>query len=58
MKIGILQCDDVKASLQSDYGTYPHMFEQALRQVLPQCELPVYRVLDGQLPQTTDECDV
>ena len=57
MKIGILQCDDVKASLQSDYGNYPHMFEQALRQVLPQCELPVYRVLDGQLPQTTDECD-
>lgn len=57
MKIGILQCDDVKASLQPDHGNYPYMFEQALQPVLPSCELPVYRVLDGQLPHATDECD-
>lgn len=57
MKIGILQCDDVHDSLLSDWGNYPEMFEQALRPVLPGCELPIYRVLDGQLPQSTDECD-
>lgn len=57
MKIGILQCDDVHHDLQPAHGNYPLMFEKALRRVLPDCELPVYRVLDGQLPASTDECD-
>lgn len=57
MKIGILQCDDVHDDLQPAHGNYPLMFENALRRVLPDCELPVYRVLDGQLPESADECD-
>lgn len=57
MKIGILQADDVNPVLQPEHGNYPQMFEKALRAVLPDCELPVYRVLDGELPATTTECD-
>lgn len=57
MKIGILQCDDVNDSLQPAHGNYPQMFTDALRAVLPNCDLPVYRVLDGQLPDSPDDCD-
>jgi len=57
VKIGILQADDVNPVLQPEHGNYPQMFEKALRAVLPDCELPVYRVLDGELPATTTECD-
>lgn len=57
MRIGILQCDDVNDSLQPAYGNYPQMFTDALRAVMPDCDLPTYRVLDGQLPESTDECD-
>lgn len=57
MKIGILQCDDVKRSLQAAYGNYPQMFSELLRELLPDCELPVYRVLDGQLPDDANACD-
>ena len=57
MKIGILQCDDVHETLQPAHGNYPDMFERALRTRLPDCHMPVYRVLDGQLPVSPDECD-
>lgn len=57
MKIGILQCDDVNDSLQPEHGNYPQMFADALRAVLPDCELSTYRVLDGHLPGSTDDCD-
>lgn len=57
MRIGILQCDDVNDSLQLSHGNYPQMFSDALRAVMPDCELPTYRVLDGQLPEATDICD-
>ena len=57
MRIGILQCDDVNGSLQPAHGNYPEMFAEALRAVLPDCELSNYRVLDGLLPERADECD-
>lgn len=57
MKIGILQCDDVKTSLQASYGNYPEMFSVLLQELVPDCELPVYRVLDGELPDSIDACD-
>jgi len=57
VKIGILQCDDVKDSLQAAYGNYPQMFSELLLELLPDCELPIYRVLDGQLPESPRACD-
>lgn len=57
MKIGILQCDDVNEELQIAHGNYPQMFSMLLQELVPESELPVYRVLDGQLPERADECD-
>ncbi|MEH6799484.1 MAG: gamma-glutamyl-gamma-aminobutyrate hydrolase family protein [Halopseudomonas sabulinigri] len=58
MKVGLLQCDDVRESLQVLHGNYPEMFETLLRQRLPEMDYRVYRALDGELPGSVDECDV
>ncbi|GIC76908.1 GMP synthase [Moritella sp. F3] len=57
MKLGILQCDDVRASLHADFGHYAAMFEALFQQVDSALELHFYRVIDGQFPQHVDECD-
>jgi GMP synthase (glutamine-hydrolysing) len=57
MKLGILQCDDVRASLHADFGNYAAMFEALFLQVDSELELHFYRVIDGQFPQHVDECD-
>lgn len=57
MKLGILQCDDVRASLHADFGHYAAMFETLFQQVDSELELHFYRVIDGQFPQYVDECD-
>ncbi|MCL1124934.1 glutamine amidotransferase-related protein [Shewanella surugensis] len=59
MKIGILQCDDVRAYLQDEFGNYPQMFIH-LFAALNLSEVPsfvFYRVMDGQYPQHMDDCD-
>lgn len=57
MKIGILQCDDVSPELQPEFGNYPAMFESKLGDVAPEFQFVTYRVVDGELPATIDECD-
>jgi len=57
MKLGILQCDDVRSSLQPVYGNYASMFEALFQQVDEAIDLHFYLVIDGQLPQHIDECD-
>ncbi|MEI8593549.1 hypothetical protein [Photobacterium sp. Hal280] len=58
IKMGILQCDDVRLDLQADHGNYPAMFTQLLRDAGDAVDLVFYRALDGELPQHADECDV
>lgn len=57
MIIGILQCDDVLEQLQPEFGNYPQMFEQLLRQVRDDLEFRVYDVRKGEYPADLDECD-
>ena len=57
MKIGLLQCDEVVAELQSEFGSYPEMFKQLFDRVTDQIEWRVYRVVDGELPEDIHECD-
>lgn len=57
MKLGILQCDDVRSSLQPDFGNYASMFEALFQQVDKALELRFYLVINGQFPQHIDECD-
>lgn len=57
MKLGILQCDDVRSRLQPTFGDYAGMFEALFQQVDAALELHFYRVFDGQFPAHIDECD-
>jgi len=58
MKLGILQCDHVQDTLQSDFGDYPAMFTQLLQDYDDEIDVQFYAVIDGQFPQHIDECDV
>ncbi|WP_339842721.1 gamma-glutamyl-gamma-aminobutyrate hydrolase family protein [uncultured Halopseudomonas sp.] len=55
MKIGLLQCDDVAQDLQPAHGNYPQMFEDLLRSQIPDLQLTIYRVMDGEYPVRLDE---
>lgn len=57
MKIGILQCDNVSDELQEEFGNYPEMFEKLLGAAASDFEFQTYRVIDGELPKSMDECD-
>lgn len=57
MNIGILQCDDVRESLQERHGNYPEMFTQLFKSVDDELEFTVYRVIDDEYPVSIDECD-
>jgi GMP synthase-like glutamine amidotransferase len=57
MKIGILQCDDVMDELQGEFGNYPLMFEKLLTAVSSDIDYVIYRCIDGELPQSIDDCE-
>ena len=57
MKIGILQCDDVTETLQAKHGNYPLMFTRLLERIDPQLVFTVFRVIDGDYPDSVDDCD-
>ncbi|OLQ74106.1 GMP synthase [Photobacterium proteolyticum] len=57
MRLGILLCDDVRPELQEKHGNYPAMFSELFHQVSSDIELHFYRVIDGQYPESLDECD-
>lgn len=58
MKLGILICDRVQPQLQTDYGDYPQMFERLLQSLPAPLELQYFSVIDNQLPEDIDVCDV
>jgi GMP synthase-like glutamine amidotransferase len=57
MKIGILQCDDVADELQPEFGNYPAMFERLLAEAASNLEFTTYRAVDGELPDSVEDCD-
>lgn len=57
MKIGILQCDNVSDELMEEFGNYPEMFENLLGAAANDFEFQTYRVIDGELPKSIDDCD-
>lgn len=56
MKIGLLQCDDVREDLQPAHGNYPQMFTELLLEQVPEAQIRVYRCQDGELPEELHEC--
>ncbi|MCV6604312.1 MAG: GMP synthase [Porticoccaceae bacterium] len=57
MKLGLLQCDHVRDELIGKHGDYPAMFQTLLNPLLPGWEWQIYPVVDGELPQSPQECD-
>lgn len=58
MRIGILLCDHLRASLQPKYGDYPQIFTELLVHVVPDSSVTIYDVTQNQYPSRIDECDV
>ncbi|WP_444925977.1 glutamine amidotransferase-related protein [Microbulbifer sp. TRSA002] len=57
MKIGILKTDDVRKELVSEFGEYPEMFADLLRDQDSNLEFNTYEVQHGQYPAHIDEVD-
>ena len=57
MKIGILQCDDVREELIDKHGNYETMFISLLASLDATLQFSVYRIIDNQYPKSLDECD-
>ncbi|MEC4724357.1 GMP synthase [Shewanella sp. D64] len=57
MRIGILQCDDVTAALQAKHGNYPEMFTRLFEDLDRELVFVVYRVIDGDYPNSVDDCE-
>ncbi len=53
MKVGLLECDHVRADFQHIAGDYPQMFAS----LFPAMELVTYDVCQGQFPLSVPECD-
>ncbi|MFI2811461.1 MULTISPECIES: gamma-glutamyl-gamma-aminobutyrate hydrolase family protein [Microbulbifer] len=57
MKIGVLKTDDVRKELVGEFGEYPEMFAQLLRDQDPSLEFVTYEVQHGHYPDDVDEVD-
>lgn len=57
MRIGILQCDDVRSSLSVEFGEYPSMIADQLAIADETFEFHTYRVHEGVLPDCIHDCD-
>ena len=57
MKIGVLQADDVVQDFQDEFGNYPEMFEQLLKEADPSVEIRHYNVQQFAYPASMDKCD-
>lgn len=53
MRVGLLICDHVRAEYQAEHGDYPQMFSD----FLPDTTFVEYDVINGQFPQSLEECD-
>lgn len=57
MRIGILETQILETNVKEKYGSYAEMFQRLLLSVDDRLEFTVYRVVNGQYPDSTNECD-
>ncbi len=57
MKIGILRCDTVRSTLSAEFGEYAEMIETGFATTDGDLSFHTYHADEGQLPESTDECD-
>ena len=56
MKLGVLETGQVKPPLDR-FGDYTHMFRRLFLEADPDLEVERYRLILGEAPKRTDECD-
>ncbi|MGH9802682.1 MAG: glutamine amidotransferase-related protein, partial [Blastocatellia bacterium] len=57
MKIGLLECDHVRAELNHIAGDYRDMFPALFNPHVPDIEFENFDVCNGKFPATVDDCD-
>ncbi len=57
LKLGILICDHLHPSLQSEHGDYPKMFDDLFRPFDNNIVIQYYFVVDGNFPKLIHDCD-
>lgn len=57
MRIGILQTGDNPQELQDKYGNYNSMFVRLLGETHTDFKFKVFRVIDGEIPNSVNLCD-
>ena len=57
VELGILKADDVSPDLVQEFGEYPGMFANLLRQVEPELQYRTYEIQRGEFPASLDEVD-
>lgn len=57
MKIGILQCDEMREIFRPEFSDYPEMFRQLLQRQDDTLEFSNYLVTEHQFPRRVEECD-
>ena len=56
MKIGILQCDEVRQAHRDRFDDYPEMFMALLQRQDQALEFHTYRLTDGSRPASVEDC--
>ncbi|MEE2803909.1 MAG: GMP synthase [Pseudomonadota bacterium] len=57
LRIGILQCDEVRPQFRQQYGDYDDMLINGLCRANAHFSYKVFRVFEGHLPNDIDDCD-
>jgi len=57
VRIGILETAALEPGVKNKYGSYAEMFQCLFLSVDNQVEFNVYQVINGQYPESIDECD-
>ena len=56
-RLGVLQCDEVRAELKGVFGDYDQMIINAMKIAEPAIEYTTYRVFEGEFPDSARVCD-
>jgi GMP synthase-like glutamine amidotransferase len=57
VRLGVLQCDEVRPELKDVFGDYDQMIINAMKIAEPEIEYTTYRVFEGEFPDSVRVCD-
>ena len=57
LRVGILQCDEVRSELRIKHGDYNNMVIDAITKIDPTVDCVTYRIFEGQVPDSEHACE-